>query len=79
MYNSFNFKKLINSMACIPEYNLAILHGFNTFLLKIFRAQMGYKKGVMGANGFHHRLRVAADCGDLRYSVAGVVKHHPRT
>jgi hypothetical protein len=40
-------------MACIPEYNLATLHGLNTFLLKIFRAQMSYKKGVMGANGIH--------------------------
>jgi hypothetical protein len=32
-------------MACIPEYNLAILHELNTFLLKIFRAQMGYDFG----------------------------------
>jgi hypothetical protein len=54
-YNIFNFIRLINSIACIPEYNLATLHGFNTFLLKIFRAQMGYKKGVMGANGFHQK------------------------
>jgi hypothetical protein len=33
-------------MACILECNLATLHGFNTFLLKIFRAQMvfiGYR------------------------------------
>jgi hypothetical protein len=42
-------------MACIPGYNLATLHGFNTFLLKIFWAQMGYEKGVMGANGFHRK------------------------
>jgi hypothetical protein len=53
MHNSFNFIRLINSMACIPEYNLATLHEFNTFLLKIFRAQMCYKKSVMGANDFH--------------------------
>jgi hypothetical protein len=39
-------------MDCILEYNLATLHGFNTFLLKIFSAQMGYKIGVLGANGF---------------------------
>jgi hypothetical protein len=40
-------------MACILEYNLATFYGFNTFLLKIFRSQMGYKKGMMGTNGFH--------------------------
>jgi hypothetical protein len=32
-------------MACILEYNFATLHGFNTFLLKIFRAQIGYDFG----------------------------------
>jgi hypothetical protein len=59
MFNSFNL--IIASIACIPEYNLATLHGLNTFLLKIFRAQMGYKKGVMAPilfapNGFHRNL-----------------------
>jgi hypothetical protein len=45
MYNSFNFISLINSMACIPEYNLATLYGFNTFLLKI----------ILGANELEKR------------------------
>jgi hypothetical protein len=55
MYNSFNF--IIAHIACIPEYNLATLHEFNIFLLKIFRAQMSYKKGVMDANGFHQTIQ----------------------
>jgi len=41
------------SIAYIPGYSLATSHGFNTFLFEIFRAQLGYKKGVMGANGLH--------------------------
>jgi hypothetical protein len=44
-------------MACILEYNLPTLHGFNIFLLKIFRAQMSYKKGVMRANDFHQKYQ----------------------
>lgn len=32
---------------------LATLHGCSAFLLKIFWAQMGYKKGMMGSNGLH--------------------------
>jgi hypothetical protein len=51
MYISFNFIRLINSMTCIPEHNLATLHGFNTFLLKIFRAQM-----VFTAKNIFHNI-----------------------
>jgi hypothetical protein len=52
-------------MSCIPEYNLATLPGFNKFLLKIFRAQMGHKKIVMGANGSHRKFfDIRPSCAD---------------
>jgi hypothetical protein len=59
MYNNINFKRylILISIACIPECSLATLYGFNIFLLKIFRAQMHCKKGVMDADGLHRMGR----------------------
>jgi len=39
-----------NRIASYPAHSLTTLNGFNTFLLKIFREQIGYKKDVMGAS-----------------------------
>jgi hypothetical protein len=59
MYNSFNF--ITAYIVYISEYNLATLDGLNTFFLKIIRVQIGYKKGVMGANSFHGVLDMDLD------------------
>lgn len=63
---------VINIIACIPEYSLATLHDFNTFLIKIFRAQM-----VFTDINSHRSFYTEIACCSIRVSVIWKFKKYP--